>query len=683
MRTTLLAILLSGCTELPTSFDEVGEPVLLPPPAASQSCDDAWCNDGQSSTIGSCTDQPDGSFTCSFVFDPAYDGQACSWGDHCCDDGQFHADCDTVVVDPAAACDDAWCSDGQSSTTDTCTGLDAAGAPVCVFVFDPSFEGQACSWGTYCCLDGRFHADCSDPTLPTTLSCPSGWCNDGDACTIDSCEQELATGATTCSNRFQPTCEGQACTWGAYCCDDGISREDCDGGGAASCPDPGSALPPTGSASDVTPTASTVAITNPSRGLYLFTHLVDSESYASQLGHGRTLLYGDVELDAFRTTAISEERLDELDRAFDKARDAGLRVIPRFNYTSSDESLPDAYDDASLTQILAHIAQLQPLFARHADVIMLVQAGFIGRWGEWHNSTHGLDADGPRRAVLEALLDALPASIPTQIRTPMYKEAIYGDPVASADVGTSYAGRIGHHNDCFLASDTDEGTYFPASEIDAWKTFVAEETALLPWGGESCGDNPPRSECPTALAELGQLHATFLNQGYHPDVLAGWTAGGCMDEVEQRLGYRVRMSAATLTSATVPAGEVAFEATFTNDGFGPVLHDHGMVVVLTHAVTGVRKEVDLGTNLQRLEGGASVSHSWSIRMPDEAEVGTWELGLWLPDGHASLRELTPYAIQLAHDGGWDDATGVHPIGSFEVEATAEVLSCGVTEPELL
>ena len=55
-------------------------------------------------------------------------------------------------------------------------------------------------------------------------------------------------------------------------------------------------------------------------------------------------------------------------------------------------------------------------------------------------------------------------------------------------------------------------------------------------GGETCNVNAPRSECGVALQELALFHYTFMNQEYHPDVLASWTAGGCYQEVTARLG---------------------------------------------------------------------------------------------------------------------------------------------------
>lgn len=54
--------------------------------------------------------------------------------------------------------------------------------------------------------------------------------------------------------------------------------------------------------------------------------------------------------------------------------------------------------------------------------------------------------------------------------------------------------RTGHHNDCFLASDTDLGTYTDGN-IDAEKSYIEVESKFTVMGGETCAVNAPRSEC--------------------------------------------------------------------------------------------------------------------------------------------------------------------------------------------
>ena len=47
------------------------------------------------------------------------------------------------------------------------------------------------------------------------------------------------------------------------------------------------------------------------------------------------------------------------------------------------------YGDATREWMLRHIEQLSPIFSEYEDVIDVVQAGFIGVWGELSSQTMG------------------------------------------------------------------------------------------------------------------------------------------------------------------------------------------------------------------------------------------------------------------------------------------------------
>ena len=68
----------------------------------------------------------------------------------------------------------------------------------------------------------------------------------------------------------------------------------------------------------------------------------------------------------------------------------------------------------------------------------------------------------------------------------------------------SHISRTGHHNDCFLASDTDYGTYnapYSSTNTDEYE-YLAQETKYTSMGGKTCNLNPPRSSCDKAKEEL-------------------------------------------------------------------------------------------------------------------------------------------------------------------------------------
>src|SRR3990172_7376427 len=256
----------------------------------------------------------------------------------------------------------------------------------------------------------------------------------------------------------------------------------------------------------------------------------------------------------------------------------GLTTI-RSGFTT-DPNL--ANPDAPIDLVLQHIDQLKPILIENADVIAVMQAGFVGHWGEWH-STKYLHPLEYRRAIVDALLNILPKDRMLQIRYPRYKEIFYQGPLTAQEAfsGTDRS-RVGHHNDCFLRDLDDAGTYKSGSAqipkitstycdgkdaISCWKDFVAQESQFTPVGGETCQYNPPRTDCPNALQEMAMLHWSFINNGYRPEVLNSWTSGACMDTIRRSLGYRLVLKEAFLPQAIRPGGTLSLNIRLSNDGF--------------------------------------------------------------------------------------------------------------------
>ena len=124
----------------------------------------------------------------------------------------------------------------------------------------------------------------------------------------------------------------------------------------------------------------------------------------------------------YRSIPLPASFLNTVQSDLNIARQGGIKLVIRFSYTNDING-----DDAALDTILIHINQLQQIFENNWDVIAYIEAGFIGAWGEWYYSTHGLNNTEDRRTVLFALLDALPVSRNVVVRTPNYKRLIFQD----------------------------------------------------------------------------------------------------------------------------------------------------------------------------------------------------------------------------------------------------------------
>jgi hypothetical protein len=136
--------------------------------------------------------------------------------------------------------------------------------------------------------------------------------------------------------------------------------------------------------------ASTEDVVNPERGFSRFAEVtVPQGALEAGRQQGHSVFGLMITLSAFRDAPISDAFLEQIRAAFDRGRAAGLKFIPRFRYDSTARGR-----DAPAALVLRHISQVAPILRSNRDVIVHVEAGFIGAWGEWHGSANGLTDTG-------------------------------------------------------------------------------------------------------------------------------------------------------------------------------------------------------------------------------------------------------------------------------------------------
>ena len=146
---------------------------------------------------------------------------------------------------------------------------------------------------------------------------------------------------------------------------------------------------------------------------------------------------------------IPQSKLDALQTAFDEARAEGVKFILRFAY---ENDMP-AKTGPTPERILSHIAELTPIVRKNIDVIYTLQMGWVGAWGEFHTSVHGIEKDREAVAkITKATLDMLPESRCTMMRTMSHREN-------ALSVLKKGGERIGFFNDATLANQTEGGTW--------------------------------------------------------------------------------------------------------------------------------------------------------------------------------------------------------------------------------
>lgn len=462
----------------------------------------------------------------------------------------------------------------------------------------------------------------------------------------------------------------------------------------------------------------TEAIANPERGIFTHQEIASTSNYnltAERISRwkqqGLSLVFLGFRMEAFRTSPISEAYLQRVRQNLTLLRTEGIKAVVRFCYSYSEDDHPW---DAPWTLTEQHIAQLTPILREFSDVITVLEAGFVGVWGEWYytdnyNFEPRPQDYGPRRTLLNALLDALPSDRCVAVRYPAAKlnilQCTYTDTISTA---TAYDGsvrsRIAFHNDGFLADSDDFGTF----QYDFRSRYYWQwESRFVPVGGETAKMS---NFCNVSSARqaMADYHWSYINQDYHQDVIAMWRAAGFLDEVARNIGYRFVLTDADVAQTEVPGRDgkgrvpmlnVAF--TMRNDGWAAPYNPRGLQLILQSRRHSRRVFCyDLmpdplshpdwaqerggngnprGINDPRhWQPGRTYKPVVSVSLAGVPE-DDYDVCLYLPDGRDNLYARPDYAIRFANAPGmWQSSTGYNRLGTVHIgEVTPTAAQVGV------
>ncbi|MFN0174442.1 MAG: DUF4832 domain-containing protein [Saprospiraceae bacterium] len=446
---------------------------------------------------------------------------------------------------------------------------------------------------------------------------------------------------------------------------------------------------------------------NPERGFMQFTE-TNSTNYsplnAAELALWRTLNqpfdadysiyvtlgYRGFYLESFVNGPISNAYLDAMTQDFAAARQAGVKLVVRFAYT---HNTTPPYGDAPKNIVLQHIAQLKPVLMANADVIAVLNMGFIGAWGEgYYTDWFGDDSQPPfglttqnwmdRSELLDAMLDAMPPDRSVQVRIPQMKQkAVYG-PAATTNAApltlaeawqNTPKARIGFFNDCLMASEDDFGTYknydtgVSGPDTANLKPYFAADSRFVPVGGETCNDWNPYSDCNgapggNAQNEMARMHFSYLNAGWNNAVNNDWVSGACIEEIKQRLGYRLELQSGEYPVETRPGQSVFVKILLKNKGFAAPFNPRKARLLMRNTTTNAIWQVELPDDARSwLPGNQTHTIEHSFCLPPDIPLGNYELLLHLADPYSALTHRPEYAMRLANENTWEAATGYNKL----------------------
>jgi hypothetical protein len=386
---------------------------------------------------------------------------------------------------------------------------------------------------------------------------------------------------------------------------------------------------------------SSINFANPERGYYVgysnnfASTVIDDVGYLR--GEGVTLVYALIRLDAFRNADITQAYLDRIEQSFAHIRKSGLKVVVRvaYNYPANEFDYLNA-KDAPLAVVKRHIAQLAPIIQRNRHLITVMQAGFIGAWGEGHTSSNRLDTNAGKTAVISELLAKMPGDLEIQWRYP-------ADAIRWRDAKIPGYSRIGLHNDCFLSSPTDVGTYSETPSVRV--TERAKAAAISKWrfySGETCGAEPDaiRADCASILREGKQFHLSSVNRDYYERFIESWKNDGCYTTVARSQGYRLKLVSAKLDASNV------FSVVIENEGWARPVSARPVYVFWRDASGKEQKTVLKWNSIRSLDAGSRLAFGVKL-----AAAGR-DFCIAAPDDRAPLANDRRYALRFANS---DDA----------------------------
>ncbi|MBQ7531649.1 MAG: DUF4832 domain-containing protein [Paludibacteraceae bacterium] len=390
-------------------------------------------------------------------------------------------------------------------------------------------------------------------------------------------------------------------------------------------------------------------------------------------------------LSNYRTTAtLPDKVLNGFDEDMQVLRQKGMKAIIRFSYANGtyDNNGVESGKDASLSIVQSHINQYKSHWQANADVIFVFQAGIVGAWGEWYytdnfgNKQDKMNAD--RKAVVDALLEAVPSDRMIQLRTPLFKTSYMGDTKAltseEAFTGSPRA-RLGQHNDAFLYDYDNMGTYTDTAKQKPW---LAQETLYVPIGGETdIRDVNLAKKWATydkTIAEMSRLHWTFIQSGYAEQTTNYWRENGTFDELNRRMGYRYQLVSGTYGEQAAAGGKLSVKIQIRNAGFAPLYNERPAYIVLKNGTKTYKMK--LKSDPRRwLPNGVVTTIDEQLTVPSNVPAGTYQLYLYLPDAYTSIASDARYAVRFANNDIWDSSTGMNKLNA------SVTVTGGQTPPE--
>lgn len=372
---------------------------------------------------------------------------------------------------------------------------------------------------------------------------------------------------------------------------------------------------------------------------------------------------------------IPQEAFERMQVIFDNLEANGFKAILRFAYNYTGLNTSGGETEAIISR---HLEQLRPFLRKNLGLIATCQMGFIGAWGEWHNSPLSKNQEAKNKLV-NTLLDIFPKEYCLQMRYPRQKELL------TLDHPDDWK-RIGFSNDYFTAgehSHAPENDFVPGDENfemvlkDASGFFMSGEIPYAEnteWGLHdlisvdlslqilrdhhySAFDITQNNELnirhwksyelyPEKLDSIGILY----DMEYFRSKSGGVVSRSAYDFIRDHLGYRLNLVSSSFEKHD---DSLFYSILLKNTGFATVVNQHPVYLAFINEKGEVTLKIRLSNvnskdwQPYRIVSGKyeTIIHTMEGKLPVSLPKGTYKVAIWMPDAQSTLADHLVYDIK--------------------------------------
>lgn len=403
------------------------------------------------------------------------------------------------------------------------------------------------------------------------------------------------------------------------------------------------------------------------------------------------------------TDVISEAGLANVQLLFDGLRAHNVKALLRFAYSRDDGRLGNGHQGANpgYNRTLKHIAQLKPIIEKNWDVIALVEAGFIGTWGEW-SPRYGTASQNT--GIATSVFDFIPEGYNMVVRYIDIRNSL------KSLLSASQMNHIGFCNDYFTTGlkncgssdwcmDSDDYKHVAEVSFNAYMRAEIPYNEGPPWGfdilmepetvlrvlkehhysaldiTQNYADNITHWKTVSVVPAMLERNAIFFEESYFTEADGRPVPRPLYDFIRDHLGYRLNVLPEPVLNAT--NNELTYNIGITNTGFATVINPKTAYLVLIDDQNQIVQEIALNdVNTKSWQPWASskpaelLTHTIAGTAALEVTAGTYKVGLWIPDPVESIKYNPGYCIKFADDNGavthWYNPThAVNIIGEIQ------------------